>query len=99
MLGGGRLLSYLICVAGAQYDAYGIGKDSTLATPQLLEATGWKSGMVSTGDSLDHVPKDDECMASQPSVVSLCPRSLALPRSSSHLLSPWALLPLLHAHE
>ena len=92
------MLSYLICVAGAQYDAYGIGKDSTLATPQLLEATGWKSGMVSTGDSLDHVPKDDECMASQPS-VSLCPRSLA--RSSS-LLTPVTLLSsfrCMHAHE
>ena len=33
-----------IFIPGTQYDAYGVGKDSTMETPKLLESTGWKSG-------------------------------------------------------
>jgi 5'-methylthioadenosine nucleosidase len=40
----------------------GIGNHSMLETPNLRASLGFKSGVVSTSNSLDHVDKDDEMM-------------------------------------
>jgi len=40
------------------FDVYGIGKLDAVAVPKLLEATQWKTGVVSTGNSLDATAED-----------------------------------------
>ena len=41
------------------FDMYGIGKTSSTATPVLQASLGFKSGVVSSGNSLDYT---DKCM-------------------------------------
>jgi 5'-methylthioadenosine nucleosidase len=44
------------------FDVFGVGKLDLVAAPKLVAELGWKSGVVSTSNSLDHVPADDEQM-------------------------------------
>ena len=44
------------------FDAFGMGRLDSTSTAHLVAATGWKSGAVTTGNSLDHSPTDDEVM-------------------------------------
>ncbi|CAM9236345.1 unnamed protein product, partial [Phaeothamnion confervicola] len=43
---------------------WGLGDHKTVPTPALCKALGFKPGVVTTGNSLDHTPKDDEIMDS-----------------------------------
>lgn len=45
------------------FAAYGVRPTAALPTPHLLQETGWKSGVCSTGDSLDSTAADLELMA------------------------------------
>lgn len=44
------------------FDAMGIGKLETLNPSKMAEAMGYKTGICTTGNSLDKVEKDDELM-------------------------------------
>ena len=44
------------------FDKYGIGKLTTLNASQMAGALGYKTGVCTTGNSLDWVEKDDEIM-------------------------------------
>ena len=44
------------------YDAFGIGKRDAFQ-PDKIEALGFKTGLCSTGNSLDFIPDDDQRMA------------------------------------
>ena len=44
------------------FTEYGVGTHTSVACPKLVEFLGCKTGVVSTGNSLDHTPKDDELM-------------------------------------
>ena len=44
------------------FDTYGIGKLETLDPTRMAEKLGYKTGVCTTGNSLDYVEKDDEIM-------------------------------------
>jgi 5'-methylthioadenosine nucleosidase len=44
------------------FDAYGTGNLSTLNPSQMAKHLGYKTGICTTGNSLDNVEKDDELM-------------------------------------
>lgn len=44
------------------FTEYGVGTHTSLAVPNLIKALGCKVGAISTGNSLDHTPMDDEMM-------------------------------------
>jgi 5'-methylthioadenosine nucleosidase len=44
------------------FDAFGIGQITTLDPSKMAEALGFKTGVCTTGNSLDKVEKDDELM-------------------------------------
>lgn len=48
---------------------YGTGDFRALPTPKLQEAMGWRSGIFSTGDSLDLSPQDDEVMQQNGAII------------------------------
>lgn len=51
------------------FDAYGIGKITTLDPSKMAEALGYQTGVCTTGNSLDKVEKDDELMLSNDASV------------------------------
>lgn len=51
------------------FDAYGIGKLATLDPTNMAESLGFKTGICTTGNSLDKVEKDDEIMLSNDASV------------------------------
>lgn len=44
------------------YDDFGRARRDAASTPRLVESLGLKSGICSTGNSLDFIPQDDERM-------------------------------------
>ena len=44
------------------FDAFGVGKLTTLDPSKMADALGYKTGICTTGNSLDKVEKDDELM-------------------------------------
>lgn len=60
------------------YDRYGIGMADCVAAPALLAATGWKTGVVSTSDSLDMSPScEKQMMENDASVKEMEAASIA----------------------
>eukprot|EP00934_Nitzschia_sp_Nitz4_P002720 Nitzschia sp. Nitz4//scaffold5_size260463//107889//108692//NITZ4_000976-RA/size260463-augustus-gene-0.31-mRNA-1//-1//CDS//3329555322//2710//frame0 len=60
------------------FDAYGIGKLATLDPSNMAASLGYKTGVCTTGNSLDNVEKDDEIMlANDASVKDMEAASLA----------------------
>uniref|UniRef100_A0A7S2V4K5 Nucleoside phosphorylase domain-containing protein n=1 Tax=Fibrocapsa japonica TaxID=94617 RepID=A0A7S2V4K5_9STRA len=51
------------------FSEWGIGDYAAVPTPNLVKELGYKTGVVTTGNSLDHVPKDDEIMAANDASV------------------------------
>jgi 5'-methylthioadenosine nucleosidase len=51
------------------FTEYGIGDHTATPTPNLVAALGYKTGVVTTGNSLDHTPKDDELMTANDASV------------------------------
>ena len=50
---------------------YATGKYEATASPCLLKETGWKHGVVTTSNALDHEAKDDELMAANDASVKV----------------------------
>mmetsp|Transcript_111643 Transcript_111643/g.322715 ORF Transcript_111643/g.322715 Transcript_111643/m.322715 type:complete len:284 (-) Transcript_111643:2025-2876(-) len=44
------------------FDTYGVGKLETVDTTLMAEKLGYKTGICTTGNSLDHTPRDEEMM-------------------------------------
>lgn len=69
------------------FDKYGVGMVDTVSAPALVAATGWKTGVVSTSDSLDHTPACDVQMTAndasvkemEAAAVAFTARMLGLP--------------------
>lgn len=53
----------------AGFDRYGIGRYEALPTPQLQRALGFKSGLVSSGNSLDYTAEDMAAMTHHEAAV------------------------------
>lgn len=51
------------------FTEYGIGNHPATPVPNLVQHFGYKTGVVSTGNSLDHTPKDLELMAANDASV------------------------------
>ncbi|KAE8716861.1 5'-methylthioadenosine/S-adenosylhomocysteine nucleosidase 1 [Hibiscus syriacus] len=51
------------------FDLFGIGSRQTFSTPNLLKALNLKAGKLSTGDSLDMTPRDEESIAANDATV------------------------------
>jgi 5'-methylthioadenosine nucleosidase len=51
------------------FDTWGIGRFSHTATPSLLAATGYKSGLVTSGNSLDYTAEDMRVMTEHGAAV------------------------------
>lgn len=53
------------------FEAYGIGRNAAVPTPNLQKAIGLKSGVVSSGNSLDHMPRDLEIMRQHDTAIKV----------------------------
>ncbi|KAJ7537136.1 hypothetical protein O6H91_12G099100 [Diphasiastrum complanatum] len=51
------------------FDKYGVGATKTIPTPKLVEALGLKLGKLSTGNSLDMSPQDEEVIKSNDATI------------------------------
>lgn len=51
------------------FDEYGIGKSLTVSAPNMREALGFKSGVVSSGNSLDYTAEDMKLMMEHKAAV------------------------------
>ncbi|MCO5598458.1 hypothetical protein L7F22_052553 [Adiantum nelumboides] len=51
------------------FDEYGIGVNTTVATPNLLQTLRLKEGKLSTGNSLDMTPQDEEIIKSNDATI------------------------------
>ncbi|KAJ1258162.1 hypothetical protein BS78_10G053400 [Paspalum vaginatum] len=51
------------------FDMYGVGARKTFATPNLLKELNFKAGKLSTGDSLDMAPQDEEIIVRNDATV------------------------------
>ncbi|MCO5575189.1 hypothetical protein L7F22_028986 [Adiantum nelumboides] len=51
------------------FDEYGIGVNTTIATPNLLQTLRLKEGKLSTGNSLDMTPQDEEIIKSNDATI------------------------------
>lgn len=53
------------------FEAYGIGRSAAVPTPNLQKAIGLKAGVVSSGNSLDHMPRDLEIMRQHDTAIKV----------------------------
>lgn len=51
------------------FDTYGVGARKTFAAPNILKELNFKAGKLSTGDSLDMSPQDEELILSNDATV------------------------------
>lgn len=51
------------------FDAYGVGKLETLETTLMAKNLGYKTGICTTGNSLDHTERDEEMMKANDATV------------------------------
>lgn len=51
------------------FDEYGIGKSLTVSAPNMRKALGFKSGVVSSGNSLDYTAEDMKLMVEHKAAV------------------------------
>ncbi|CAN6166297.1 unnamed protein product [Urochloa humidicola] len=51
------------------FDTYGVGARKTFATPNILKELNFKAAKLSTGDSLDMCPQDEEMIVSNDATI------------------------------
>ncbi|CAL5045258.1 unnamed protein product [Urochloa decumbens] len=51
------------------FDMYGVGARKTFAAPNILKELNFKAGKLSTGDSLDMCPQDEEMIVSNDATI------------------------------
>jgi 5'-methylthioadenosine nucleosidase len=94
---GGAIGDVYLCSGVAYHDRhipipgfveYGFYKRPTHATPNLLASAGFKSGVISTGNSLETMPKDMEFLKSNDACVKDM-EAAGLAEMASHYKTPF----------